>query len=111
MPGEEGGVGAGGARMAPSRANAPAVAPVMLRRVVLLAPVAARVRRSLAVSLRIRPTVIPSTPRARRTPAAVDQFRNGAEEFCAFLVSTYRPTEAAAFWAVRIWAGVSGVGV
>jgi hypothetical protein len=41
------------------------VAPVRVRQVVLLATVAVRLRRSLAVSLRIRPTVIASTPSAR----------------------------------------------
>jgi len=43
-------------------ASAPLVAPVSARRAVLLAPAAVSVRRSLAVSLRISPTVVPSTP-------------------------------------------------
>src|SRR6266542_130735 len=75
-------------RIAPSRASAPAVAPVRERRVVLLAPAAARVRRSFAVSLRISPTVIPSTPSARRMPAAVDQSRSRPSDACTFRVST-----------------------
>ena len=52
---------------------APAVAAVRVRRVELLAPVAARVRRSLAVSLRMRPTVMARMPRARTIPKAVAQ--------------------------------------
>jgi hypothetical protein len=43
-------------RMAPSRPSAAAVAAVIVRRVAPLAPVAVSVRRSGAVSLRIRPT-------------------------------------------------------
>ena len=56
---------------APSRPRAPAVAPVIVRRVVLLAPAAASVRRSRAVSLRIRPTVMTSTPSAMIRPSTV----------------------------------------
>ena len=53
------------------RKNAPAVAAVSVRRVVLVAPVAVRVRRSPAASVRISPTVIARTPRASSAPAAV----------------------------------------
>ena len=49
------------------------MAAVKVRRVELLAPVAARMRRSLAVSLRMRPTVMASTPRARKIPNTVAQ--------------------------------------
>ena len=57
--------------IAPSRASAPAVAAVTFRRVVAAAPVAVSVRRSLAVSLRTRPTVMASTPIAMISPSAV----------------------------------------
>ena len=57
--------------MAPPRASAPAVAAVSARRVLRRAPAAVSVRRSRAVSLRISPTVMASTPRAIVMPAAV----------------------------------------
>ena len=87
------------------------MAPVRVRRVWLLAPVAARVRRSLPVSLRISPTVMARTPRARAIPAAVDQFRKGASDAGLVLVSTYSPEVAAALRAVWIWAAVRAWGV
>jgi hypothetical protein len=58
-------------RTAPSRPSAAAVAAVIIRRVVVLAPVAVSVRRSRAVSLRITPTGMASTPRAITMPSAV----------------------------------------
>src|SRR4030095_11755062 len=56
---------------APSRASAPAVEAVSVRRVLLVAPVAVRVRRSPAASPRISPTVMARAPIARSIPAAV----------------------------------------
>ena len=56
---------------APPRPSAKAVAAVRFRRVRLLAPVAVRVRRSLAVSLRMRPMDMTSMPSARTIPNTV----------------------------------------
>ena len=56
---------------APPSASAKAVAAVSSRRVKLLAPVAVSVRRSLAVSLRIRPMDMARMPSARAIPNAV----------------------------------------
>ncbi len=58
-------------RMAPSRPSAAAVAAVIVRRFMLLAPVAVSVRRSAAVSLRIRPTDMASTLSAITMPSVV----------------------------------------
>src|SRR5215471_16800504 len=58
-------------RIAPSRLRAAAVAAVIIRRVMPLAPVAVSVRRSGAVSLRIRPTDPASTLSAITMPSAV----------------------------------------
>ena len=58
-------------RMAPSRPSAAAVAAVIVRRVAPLAPVAVSVRRSGAVSLRIRPTDVASMLSAITMPSAV----------------------------------------
>ena len=58
-------------RTAPSRPSAAAVAAVIARRVAPLAPVAVSVRRSGAVSLRIRPTDMASTLSAITMPAAM----------------------------------------
>src|SRR6266508_3883076 len=58
-------------RSAPRRASAPAVAPVSVRRMREVAPVAVRVRRSPALSLRISPTVNARMPSARSALAAV----------------------------------------
>src|SRR5580704_15549964 len=58
---------------APASASAPAVTAVIVRRVEPLAPVAARVRRSLAVSLRMRPTDMARMASARKIPKAVAQ--------------------------------------
>jgi hypothetical protein len=56
---------------APARASAKAVAAVSSRRVRLPAPVAVSVRRSRAVSLRMRPTDMARMPSARAIPNAV----------------------------------------
>ena len=58
-------------RMAPSSPSAAAVAAVIVRRVAPLAPMAVSVRRSGAVSLRIRPTDMASTLSAITMPSAV----------------------------------------
>jgi len=55
---------AGHSKYRAERPTAPAVAAVMDRRVLLLTPTAVSVRRSRAVSLRIRPADIASTPSA-----------------------------------------------
>ena len=83
---------------APARPSAPAVAAVMVRRVVLLAPVAARVRRSLAASLRIRPTLMARMPSASRIPKTVAQLMIVDEAGMLFLVSMVRPAAAAVAW-------------
>ena len=96
---------------APRNASAPAVAPVIVRRVVLVAPVAVSVRSSLAVSLRMRPTVMASTPSATRRPTAVAPSRSPAFDDCFCRVSTVIPAAAAVCRAELIWAVVSGDGV
>ena len=58
-----------------------------LRRVNALAPVAVSVRRSPAVSLRMRPTLIASTPRARTMPKTVAQLLISADVGSEFFVS------------------------
>ena len=95
---------------APSNPSAPVVAPVIVRRVQLLAPVAVNVRRSRPVSLRMRPTVIASTPSATRMPAAVDQLRSGDNDFGAERVSITNPADAAARRAAAICAVVNALG-
>ena len=72
---------------APSRPSAPAVTAVSRRRVELLAPVAVSVRRSLAVSLRIRPTLMARMPSASAMPKTVAQSRIVAVVGMLFLVS------------------------
>ncbi len=83
----------------------------MLRRVVLLAPVAARVRRSLAASLRIRPTLMARMPSASRIPKTVAQLMIVDEAGMLFLVSMVRPAAAAVSLALVICAAVGGCGV
>jgi hypothetical protein len=85
---------------APSRPRAPAVAPVRVRRVVLAAPVAVSVRRSLAVSLRIRPTVMAITANASSRPKAVPPSSSCDSDGCADLVSTVAPVALAICWAL-----------
>ncbi len=84
------------------------MAPVIVRRVVLVAPVAASVRSSLAVSLRMRPTVMASTPSATRRPTAVAPLRSSAFEVCRFRVSMVNPAAAAVRWAELTRAESSG---
>ena len=80
---------------APIRPSAPAVTAVMVRRVQPSAPVAVRVRRSLAVSLRMRPTLMARMPRARTMPKAVAQLKISADDGMLDLVSTVMPLAAA----------------
>src|SRR5690348_14822213 len=96
---------------APVKPSAPAVAAVMLRRVRPLAPVAARVRRSLAVSLRIRPTLMARMASARTIPKTVAQLTIVAEVGMLDRVSTLMFAAAAATWALWICALVSGLAV
>ena len=63
----------------PSRPSEPAVAAVMVRRTPLLAPVAASVDRSGAVSLLMRPTVMASTASASAMPPEVTARRKRRE--------------------------------
>ena len=65
---------------------------------------------SRPASLRMRPTVIASTPSATRIPAAVDQLRSGASDFGAERVSMTSPAEAAARRAASICAAVNADG-
>jgi len=88
---------------APRRARAPLVAPVRLRLVMLVAPAAVRIRRSRAVSLRMSPTVMARTPRARIAPAVVDQLRSGARDSLLVVASTYRPMLSAAMSKCHGW--------
>src|ERR1700722_9048853 len=83
----------------------------MLRRVRPLAPVAARVRRSLAVSLRIRPTLMARMASARPMPNTVAQLTIVAEVGTLVRVSMLMFAAAAATWALWICALVSGFGV
>ncbi len=56
------------------------MAAVRVRRVLLLAPVAASVRRSPAVSLRIKPTLIAKMHSARAIPKMVAQLITAEDE-------------------------------
>ncbi len=96
---------------APVKPSAPAVVAVRLRRVVPLAPVAARVRRSLAASLRIRPTLMARMASARAMPNTVAQSTIVAEVGMLFLVSMVMFAAAAASLALWICALVSGLAV
>jgi hypothetical protein len=95
---------------APLSARAKAVAAVRVRRVALPAPVAARVRRSLAVSLRIRPTLMARMPSASAMPNTVAQLRISADEGALFLVSMVMPAAAAVSRTCLICAAVGGCG-
>src|SRR5215831_18025576 len=83
----------------------------MVRRARPLAPVAARVRRSLAVSLRIRPTLMARIASARTMPNTVAQLMIVADVGALDLVSTDMFAAPAATWALRICALVSGLAV
>ena len=80
---------------APRKASPPAVTAVRLRRVRELAPVAVSVRSSLAVSLRMRPTLMARTPRASAMPKTVAQFTISADVGASFFDSVLRSAEAA----------------
>jgi hypothetical protein len=86
----------------------PAVAPASVRRVVLLAPAAVRMRRSLAPSLRIRLTVSARPARARMMLAAVGPARIVARSGFPFEVSMCVSAASASWRAAFFWAGVSG---
>ena len=96
---------------APVRASAPAVTAVIARRFQLLAPVAVRVRRSLAVSLRMRPTVMARMPSARTIPKTVAQLMISDDDGMLDLVSTVMPCAAAATLALAICPAVGGFGL
>src|SRR5580693_5410339 len=98
-------------RTAPSRPSAAAVAAVIIRRVLALAPVAVSVRRSRAVSLRIRPTDMASTPNAITMPSAVTPSVISPRLSEPDFVSTVNPKASASCLAVSICAAVSGPGV
>src|SRR5262249_34934516 len=95
----------------PVKPSAPAVVAVMVRRARPLAPVAARVRRSLAVSLRIRPTLMARVASARTKPNTGAQVVMVADRGALDLVSTVVPAARAAGLASWIWAEVSGFAV
>jgi len=87
---------------APMSASAPAVVAEIARRAALPAPVAVSMRRSLAVSLRSKPTLIARMPSASRMPKAVAALRILENAGMLSRVSTVRPAAAAACWAVLI---------
>ena len=95
----------------PRSARAPAVALVIARRVRRDAPIAASVRRSLALSLRIRPTDMASTPSAISIPAAVAPLLICENPSSPDLVSSVPPAAATAERVELIWTAVSGSGV
>ena len=68
---------------------------VRLRRVRELAPAAVSVRRSLAVSLRMSPTLMARTPRASAMPKTVAQFTISADVGASFFDSMLRSPAAA----------------
>src|SRR5450755_2102067 len=80
----------------------------MVRRFRLLAPVAARVRRSLAVSLRMRPTDMARMPSARKIPKKVAQLMIVADVGMLFFVSMVMPAAEAVARASLICAAVGG---
>ncbi len=83
---------------APVNASAPAVAAVIVRRVVADAPVAVSVRRSRAASLRTRPTLMPRMPSARTMPKIVAASMICASDGMLLRVSTLIPDAPAASW-------------
>ncbi len=82
---------------------------VRLRRLRELAPVAVSVRRSLAVSLRIRPTLMARMPSASAMANTVAQLTISDEAGASFLDSMLRSLAAASALAFVIWAEVMGV--
>ena len=74
----------------------------------MLAPVAASILRSRAVSLRIKPTVIASTLSAIRTPASVTSVRSWDKDACVDLSSMLTPAAAASCRAWLICPAVRG---
>ena len=77
--------------MTPRVASPPAVAAVSIRRVAPVAPAAVSVRISLAASLRIKPTVIASTPRASSMPIAIAAERSVSSPPCLSRASMVNP--------------------
>jgi hypothetical protein len=67
----------------------------MVRRVKLPAPVAVRVRRSAAVSLRMRLTLMVRIPSARAIPNTVAQLMTSDDDGALDLVSKERPADEA----------------
>ena len=94
---------------APKNPSAPAVAAVIVRRVHPLAPVAVSVRRSPAVSLRMRPMLIARIASASTIPNTVARsmtsYPGGALDFVSMLIPE---TSAAMKRALRICAAVGG---
>ena len=82
---------------------------VRLRRVRELAPVAVSVRNSLAVSLRMRPTLMARMPRASAMPKTVAQFTISADVGASFFDSMLRSVEAASELALVSCAEVIGL--
>ena len=74
-----------------------------------LAPVAVSVRSSLAVSLRMRPTLMARTPRASAMPNTVAQFTISADVGSSFFDSMLRSPEAASELALVSWGCVIGL--
>jgi hypothetical protein len=93
---------------APRKASAPAVAAVSVRRILFVAPVAVRVRRSPALSLRISPTVMARIASARRAPAAVAMAIGFAYDALSRRASIVRPARAASSRAAAICSLVNG---
>ena len=93
---------------APRKARPPAVTAVRLRRVRELAPAAVSVRSSLAVSLRMSPTLMARTPRARAMPKTVAQLTISDDVGASFFDSMLRSPAAASELALVSWAGVIG---
>src|SRR5579872_2064080 len=88
--------------------RAPAVTAVRLRRVKPDAPVAPSVRRSSAVSLRTRPTDMPSTPMAITIPKTVAHVMMADDVGWSFFDSTEISVVDAVSWALLTWAAVKG---
>jgi hypothetical protein len=84
------------------------VTAVRVRRVRELAPVAVSVRSSLAVSLRMRPTLMARMPRASAMPNTVAQFTISADVGSSFFDSMLRLLLAASDWALVICSEVIG---
>ena len=98
----------GGAEQHPEEGEPPAVAAVIFRRLKLLAPVAASVRRSLAVSARMSPTVMARMASASAMPKTVAQLTTCHELGSSFLDSMVNCSVEAVALASLIWAAVRG---